>query len=64
MQNRPTLMDLDEVMKYLRTSKSSVYRHITEGRLPPPIKTNGSTVWYESEVVKLVAKAAENRFDR
>ncbi len=33
-ETRPTIMTLDEVARYLRLHKSTVYRMAREGRLP------------------------------
>ncbi len=34
MERRPTIMTLDEVAKYLRVHKSTVYRMAREGTIP------------------------------
>ena len=32
--NKPTLMTLDEIAKYLRMKKVTIYKHAQEGKIP------------------------------
>lgn len=34
MQMKPSLMTLDELAKYLRMKKVTIYKHAQEGRIP------------------------------
>jgi predicted DNA-binding transcriptional regulator AlpA len=46
-----------QVQKKLGVSKSTLWRMIREGKLPPPRKlTDRCSVWWESEILKAVTE--------
>jgi prophage regulatory protein len=50
-----TLLRLNDVINIVHYSKPSIYRLISEGRFPKPIKLGGRSVfWVESEVMEFV----------
>ncbi len=55
-------LSLRSLIEYLDgRSRASIYRDISEGRLPAPIKIGGSSRWLKSEVDAKLAKAADRR---
>ncbi len=42
-------------------SRAAIYRDVSEGRLPAPIKLGGSSRWLKSEVDAKLAEAADRR---
>ena len=55
------LMSVGMVASLLACSKSTVWRHCSEGILPKPIKLGHSTRWLQSEIVEHVELAKANR---
>ena len=56
------LLSLSSLIEYLDgRSRASIYRDISEGRLPAPIKLGGSSRWLKSEVDAKLAEAAGRR---
>jgi predicted DNA-binding transcriptional regulator AlpA len=55
-------LSLRSLTEYLDgRSRASIYRDISEGRLPPPIKLGASSRWLKSEVDAKLAEAADRR---
>ena len=55
-------LSLRSLIEYLDgRSRASIYRDISEGRLPAPIKIGGSSRWLKSEVDAKLAEAADQR---
>ncbi len=55
-------LSLRSLTEYLDgRSRASIYRDISEGRLPAPIKLGGSSRWLKSEVNAKLAEAADQR---
>ena len=55
-------LSLRSLTEYLDgRSRASIYRDISEGRLPAPIKIGGSSRWLKSEVDAKLAEAADRR---
>jgi len=55
-------LSLRSLTEYLDgRSRASIYRDISEGRLPAPIKIGGSSRWLKSEVDAKLAEAADQR---
>jgi len=56
------LLSLSSLIEYLDgRSRASIYRDISEGRLPAPIKLGGSSRWLKSEIDAKLAEAADRR---
>ncbi len=55
-------LSLRSLIEYLDgRSRASIYRDISEGRLPPPIHIGSSSRWLKSEVDAKLAEAADRR---
>jgi predicted DNA-binding transcriptional regulator AlpA len=55
------LLTKDEVMSYLRTTKSSFHRAIKAGRIPEGVKITGKPLWAKKTIEKLInAKTFSN----
>ncbi len=55
-------LSLRSLTEYLDgRSRASIYRDISEGRLPAPIKLGGSSRWLKSEIDAKLAEAAGRR---
>ena len=50
-----------ELAKVLGTSRSSIWRYVSMGLLPPPIKIGGSSRWRSDEVRAQIEAATEAR---
>ena len=56
-----TLLRLTDVVKIVHYSKPSIYRLMSEGRFPKPIKLGGrSSFWVESEVMDFVQNCIDD----
>ncbi len=56
------LLSLSSLIEYLDgRSRASIYRDVSEGRLPPPIKLGASSRWLKSEIDAKLAEAADRR---
>jgi predicted DNA-binding transcriptional regulator AlpA len=49
------LLKLDDLIKLLQRSRSSIYRDIQNGRLPAPKKFERSARWCSDEVRRAIA---------
>ncbi len=55
-------LSIRSLIEYLDDrSRASIYRDVSEGRLPAPIKLGGSSRWLKSEVDAKLAEAADRR---
>jgi predicted DNA-binding transcriptional regulator AlpA len=55
------LLPITPLCDWLHCNKSSVYRRMAKGIIPPPIKVGGSSLWVKSEVEAALAKMREAR---
>jgi len=56
------LLSLSSLIEYLDgRSRASIYRDVSEGRLPPPLKLGASSRWLKSEIDAKLAEAADRR---
>lgn len=53
-ENRPLLLRAAQVATTLNIAKSTVWKWTKEGKLPPPIKWQGITVWRMRDLEDLV----------
>ena len=44
------LVPIDTVLARLSRSRASLYRDIARGHFPAPVKTGGSSRWFESDI--------------
>lgn len=56
-----TLLRLNDVINIVHYSKPSIYRLVSEGRFPKPIKLGGRSVfWVESEIKEFVQNCIDD----
>ena len=55
------LIRLPEVLDRTALKKTSVYKLITEGDFPPPVKVGAMSAWVEQEVIDWIADRAAAR---
>ena len=55
------LIRLPEVLDRTALKKTSVYKLITEGDFPPPVKVGSMSAWVEQEVIDWIADRAAAR---
>lgn len=61
MTQQLKLLRISEVISIVHYSKPSIYRLISEGKFPKPIKLGGRSVfWVDSEVSKFVQNCIDN----
>ena len=58
---RPTVIDVETVCARLKLKRSTVYKHIKEGKLPRPIKLGHASRWFEHEINAVLERAAAER---
>ncbi len=54
----PQLLTVKQVAETLNIGVSSVWRHVRNGTIAPPIKVAGSTRWRRSDIEALIAAEA------
>ena len=59
-ETRPTIMTLDEVAKYLRIHKSTVYRMTKEGKIPA-IKIGNQWRFKKNKIDEWLSKQVEKK---
>ncbi len=52
------LLNVSEVAELLSLGKSSIWRHVSNGTLPKPIKICGATRWRKSDIETFIENAA------
>jgi predicted DNA-binding transcriptional regulator AlpA len=52
------LMTREEVIRRLRISSSGLYRAVSNGVIPKPIKVLGKPLWKKEEIDRVIKKAA------
>ncbi|HIF54217.1 MAG TPA: AlpA family phage regulatory protein [Methylococcaceae bacterium] len=48
------LLRTKHVTNKLSRSKTSLYRQIQDGLIPPPVKVNGCSYWLDSEIQEII----------
>ena len=64
MQDQPKneLMKVDEVMATVRYSRPSIYRLMSEGKFPKPIRLGGRSVfWVRAHIDEYIQNAIEEQ---
>ncbi len=61
MQINDPLLNIREVSALIHKSVPSVYRDVSLGLLPKPIKLGGSARWPQSEILDVIEKAKASR---
>lgn len=54
--NYSSLLDIKEVMKRVRMSKSAIYYGISDGWFPKQVKRGRSSRWFEAEIDAVLEK--------
>lgn len=52
------LIRLPEVLERTAMKKTSVYKLITEGEFPPPVKIGPMSAWVEQEIIDWISERA------
>ena len=55
------LIRLPEVLERTAMKKTSVYKLITEGDFPPPVKIGGISAWVDQEITDWISGRASAR---
>jgi excisionase family DNA binding protein len=60
--NTDTLLTANEVAAFLQIGRVTLYRHISDGKIPAPIKIGALSRWPKSEILNVIeaAKAARS----
>lgn len=53
-----SLLTATEVGLMLGLAKSTIWRQVSKGNLPPPVKIGGATRWRVRDIQQLISKAA------
>lgn len=52
------LLRIDEVTRIIPLARSTIWRHVAEGRFPAPVRHGRSTFWKESAIAEFVSNLA------
>lgn len=63
-QHQPRYFDIDDLMKLFKTSRTTIYNWMKQGKLPEPMTIEGTDkkLWDQAEIRDLVAAGRAGRY--